>query len=309
MAKTYNRQTVKIPSISKDIFLDVWLYEPIGTGPFPVVVAGHGLTVVKDAGLATFGERWATDAGYASLIFDYRFFGESGGAPRNLVVYSKQLEDYRSVIDWARRQPEKFKNDKIVVMGSATSGINVANLALSDTGLAGAMAHSPVLDGTPRYATLTALPFNPRLMFWATIDLIRGKLGMSPTFVKAVGHPREFAFLNTPSSYPGFVAMFDQGSMPFLSAPNILTPRLAYELMGSAACPAARLKDIHCRMLIVSARDDDCIPIKIARDAAAMAPDKITYIELPCGHYDVMQGGQGFNENINAQIRFLTDLA
>lgn len=67
--------------------------------------------------------------------------------------------------------------------------------------------------------------------------------------------------------------MFAQGDISFHSAPNLLTPRLAYELMGSAACPAVRLKDIHCKMLIVAARDDDCIPIKIARDAAANAPD------------------------------------
>ena len=32
-------------------------------------------------------------------------------------------------------------------MGSATSGLNVAALAIEDPGLAGAMAHSPVLDG------------------------------------------------------------------------------------------------------------------------------------------------------------------
>ncbi|KAJ3806570.1 alpha/beta-hydrolase [Lentinula aff. lateritia] len=305
MPETFSCETVKIPSISEDVYLDVWLYKPAGVGPFPVVVAGHGLTVVKEAGFDAFGEKWATDAGYASLIFDYRFFGKSGGKPRNLVVYSEQLEDYRSVIKWARQQPHIFNNDKIVVMGSATSGISVVNLALSDASLAGAMAHSPVLDG---YATLTSLPFNARLMFWATIDMIRGKLGLSPIFIKAIGHPGEFAFLNTPSSYPGFISMFAQGDISFDSAPNLLTPRLAYELMGSAACPAVRLKDIHCKMLIVAARDDDCIPINIARDAAANAPDKVIYLEFPCGHYDVMRGGKGFDKNINAQIEFLQSL-
>lgn len=112
-----------------------------------VVVFSYSMTLVKDAGLAVFGERWASDAGYASLIFDYRCFGESGGEPRNLVDLERQLEDYRSVITWARRHVELFRNDKIVVMGSAISGLNVAALALEDTGLAGAMAHSPVLDG------------------------------------------------------------------------------------------------------------------------------------------------------------------
>lgn len=105
------------------------------------------MTLVKDAGLAVFGERWASEAGYASLIFDYRCFGESGGEPRNLVDLQRQLEDYRSVIAWARRHAELFRNERIVVMGSAISGLNVAALALEDTGLAGVMTHSPVLDG------------------------------------------------------------------------------------------------------------------------------------------------------------------
>ena len=66
------------------------------------------MTVVKEAGMAVFGERWATDAGYASLIFDYRGFGASDGLPRNLLVLEKELQDFRSVIEWARARPEVF---------------------------------------------------------------------------------------------------------------------------------------------------------------------------------------------------------
>lgn len=105
------------------------------------------MTVIKDAGYAAFGERWAEEAGFASLIFDYRYFGDSGGEPRNLVSLDKQIEDYRSVIKWARQRPEEFLNDKVVVMGSAMSGLSVGTLVLEDSALAGGMAHSPVLDG------------------------------------------------------------------------------------------------------------------------------------------------------------------
>lgn len=179
----------------------------------------HSMTVVKEAGLATFGQRWATEAGYASLIFDYRGFGDSDGEPRNLVSLHKQLEDYRSVVQWARQRPELFLNNKIVVMGSALSGLAVANLVLEDSGLAGGMAHSPMLDGklsafyrraannfalSQGYATLNSLEFNPRLIFWALVDTIKSKLGLSPVFVRAVAPPGEFALLNTPSSHQGW---------------------------------------------------------------------------------------------------------
>lgn len=103
--------------------------------------------VIKDAGLAAFGERWGTDAGYASLILDYRHQGESDGEPRNVVELGKQLDDYRSVIQWAREHPALFREDKIVVMGSAMSAIYVANLVLQDDLLAGGMVHCPLLDG------------------------------------------------------------------------------------------------------------------------------------------------------------------
>jgi alpha/beta superfamily hydrolase len=105
------------------------------------------MTVIKEAGLAAFGQRWAADAHFTSLIFDYRYFGASDGEPRNFVSLFKQREDCQAVIRWARQQPELFLNHKIVLMGSAMSALIVSQLALDDPGLAGVMAHSPTLDG------------------------------------------------------------------------------------------------------------------------------------------------------------------
>lgn len=175
------------------------------------------MTVVKAAGLAAFGERWATDAGYASLILDYRGFGDSDGEPRNLVSLEKQYADYLAVIRWARTQPELFRADKIVVAGSALSALYVAQFVVEEPGIAGGIAHSPTLDGESHkllsyrihdllcvaYAALMAQPTNPRLLFWASVDWLRSKLGLSPIFIKSIGRPDEFAFLNSPSSYPG----------------------------------------------------------------------------------------------------------
>ena len=103
--------------------------------------------MTKDIGLAAFGERWAVEAGFASLILDYRHFGESDVEPSGLVSLQKQLEDYRSVIRYARERPEEFRNDKIVVMGCSLSGLTVARLILEEDGLAGGLTHCPVLDG------------------------------------------------------------------------------------------------------------------------------------------------------------------
>lgn len=98
--------------------------------------------------MADFGEAWADRAGYASLILDYRGFGDSEGEPRNIVSLLKaQREDYEAVIAWAKAQPDVFAGDKIVVMGSALSGLVVARLVCERKDLAGGMAHCPLLDG------------------------------------------------------------------------------------------------------------------------------------------------------------------
>lgn len=113
-----------------------------------------------------FGERWARDAGYASLIFDYRGFGHSDGHPRNLVVLEKQLQDYRSVIEWARARPELFRTDKIVVMGSALSGLVVSDLVINDPDLAGGMAHAPLLDGQTLCSSVAIRSANLLFRLW-----------------------------------------------------------------------------------------------------------------------------------------------
>ncbi|KIJ33195.1 hypothetical protein M422DRAFT_70436 [Sphaerobolus stellatus SS14] len=141
---TVKRETVKIPSIEDNVFLDTWLFKPSGNRPFPLVIADHGY---QGRELGTFGEKWASEVGLASLIFDYRFFGNSGEEPRNLVDLEKQIEDFRAVWKWARRQPKLFLNNRIVLMGSALSGLSVTRLALGDSSFAGVMAHSPAIDG------------------------------------------------------------------------------------------------------------------------------------------------------------------
>ncbi|KIK58905.1 hypothetical protein GYMLUDRAFT_170445 [Collybiopsis luxurians FD-317 M1] len=312
---SFIRDTVRISSAESGVFLHVWFYKPDGPGPFPVVVAGHGMTVIKEAGLATFGEHWARRTGFASLILDYRYFGESNGQPRDFLSLDYQLQDYKSVIQWAREKPETFRADMIVVMGSAASGHTVARLLLQDPHLAGGMAHCPLLDG---YETIMALPFNLRLTVWASLDFIGGKLGFHPVFIPAVGKVGTFAMLNTPSSWSGtlhinrcppdnnYISMFSQGAKPFLQAPNRVPARYVFDVLKSRA--GRELAKAHSRMLIVIAEEDDIFPSSIGRKVAAEAPEKVVLVEAPGGHFDIMEGGRGFEANISAQVEFLQTL-
>ncbi|GBE83322.1 Alpha/Beta hydrolase protein [Sparassis latifolia] len=304
-SQQFTRQTVKVPSAEADVNLEVWLYLPAqhGDGPFPVVVAGHGLSLVKEAGFAAFGESWAS-AGWASLVLDCRGFGGSGGQ-RNFCCIARQVEDYRSVIAWAKtgEMQSLFQKDRIVVMGSAMSGLCVAELALNalEEGIAGAMAHCPILDG---YGTAMALPPNFKLLFMVFLDYIGGKLGFSPLYVNVVAKPGEPAICNTPSCLPGFVSMYEQSDTPFSERANIVPGRLMVEIMSSRL----DLSGIKCPMLVVMPENDDLIAPSVSREAIAKARGKIQSVVVPGGHFDVMKGGVGFEGNIKAQLEFLRSL-
>src|SRR2546430_3472880 len=98
------RITAQIPTASGDM-IEAWVYLPEGSGPHPAVVMAHGIGGIKAGGLAPFAERFCRE-GFAAVVFDYRQFGGSTGQPREQLSVRRQLEDYRTVIDWAVAHPD-----------------------------------------------------------------------------------------------------------------------------------------------------------------------------------------------------------
>jgi dienelactone hydrolase len=113
-----------------------WLYTPDTPGPHPIVVMAHGFGAVRAARLWAFAERFAA-AGLAALVFDYRYFGDSGGEPRQLLDVSRQLDDWRAAIAFARSL-DGVDPERVAAWGSSFGG----------GGLAGSVPRRPV--GTAR---------------------------------------------------------------------------------------------------------------------------------------------------------------
>lgn len=64
---------------------------------YPVVAFCHGFSIIKEIWFPVYAERFR-QAGYITLTFDYRFFGESGGEPRQRLVPMAQVTDARSAV-------------------------------------------------------------------------------------------------------------------------------------------------------------------------------------------------------------------
>ena len=71
------------------------LFLPEGVKPAGIVVAVGPLTSVKEQAAGTYAQAMA-ERGYAALAFDYRYFGESDGRPRQFENPEANIEDIKN---------------------------------------------------------------------------------------------------------------------------------------------------------------------------------------------------------------------
>ena len=118
---------------------------PQSEGPPPVIVMAHGLGAIKALRLSAFAERFQA-AGYACLVFDYRHFGDSEGEPRELLSISRQREDWRAAVAYARSLPD-VDTDRVVLWGTSFGGGHAIATAAADHAVVAAIAQCPFTDG------------------------------------------------------------------------------------------------------------------------------------------------------------------
>ena len=80
---------------SEDETLVGYLFLPADGEPAGVLVAVGPLTSVKEQAGGTYAQAMA-ERGHAALAFDYRYFGESGGQPRQFESPEANIEDIKS---------------------------------------------------------------------------------------------------------------------------------------------------------------------------------------------------------------------
>ncbi len=91
--------------VSKGLKCRGWLYMPDDVradDKVPAIVMAHGFSAVKEQILPEFAQRFV-DEGFAVLVFDYRYFGDSEGEPRCQLFPLEMVEDYRNQEPWLSR--------------------------------------------------------------------------------------------------------------------------------------------------------------------------------------------------------------
>ncbi|WP_205511675.1 alpha/beta hydrolase [Longitalea arenae] len=82
---------------------------------FPLVIIAPSWINVKEQFAAIYAEK-LTKLGYATLTFDFRNYGESGGTPRNLELPLNKVTDLKNAVLFAETVPE-VDADKIYMLG------------------------------------------------------------------------------------------------------------------------------------------------------------------------------------------------
>ncbi len=71
----------------------------------PAVIFCHGFSIIKEIWFPVYAQRFR-EAGYITLTFDYRYFGKSGGEPRQRLIPMAQVTDARNAVTYLTSLPQ-----------------------------------------------------------------------------------------------------------------------------------------------------------------------------------------------------------
>lgn len=262
----------------------------------PIVVMAHGLGGTKDSGLESFA-RGLAGGGMDVFAFDYRGFGTSGGAPRQVVSLSGQVEDYRAAVAAAAKLPGVDAN-RLALWGVSLAGGTVLAVVADRDDIAAVVSLTPLVDG--RAAARHALgAHRPSVLARSTALGIKARAavlaGKAPVLMPLTGRPGEVAALSLPGMYEDYLSIAgptwrnEVGATITLELGNHRPIRFA----GRARCP----------VLMQIADFDRSAPPHSAAKAAVRARAEVRH--YPCDHFDVYAGKPWHERAIEHQLRFL----
>jgi len=267
---------------------------PDGPGAAPVIIMAHGLGAIRGMRLDTYAERFCA-AGYACLVFDYRHFGDSDGAPRQLLDINRQLDDWAAAISFARNL-DSIDHRRIILWGTSFGGGHVIIAAARDPQIAAVVSQCPFTDGP---ASVRTMPIRSAaaLTVLGMRDIAGALRGRSPVMVPTAGRPGTVALMSTADAESGYLALVPPAS-PFH---NEVAARVALQVPLHR--PGRHASAVNCPILFCVCESDSVAPAATTLRHARMAP-KGEISLYPHGHFDIYVG-EPFERVVSDQIRFL----
>lgn len=271
-----------------------WFYRP-AKGPAPAIVMSHGFTAVKEQSLDRFAQAFQA-AGFAVLVFDYRFIGASEGEPRQRIVPAEQHDDLRAALSWVAARDD-VDADRIGMWGTSYSGGHTVVMAALDPRVKVAVAQVAAVDLA---ATIIALAgrdgFNGLLELFAADHAARNT-GQNGAALPAVAPPGGNAVLATPDSW----AWFTETAKSAPNWKNEVTVESVARLVEYA--PKNFIHLIAPKPLLIQAGvNDSIIPIAQVREAFAHAGKPKKLDEFECGHFDFYEPGPWHDRAVDGAI-------
>ena len=285
------RETVRFPSGEADCA--AWLYRPDAAGPVPLVILGHGLGAVREMRLDAYAERFAA-AGYAALAFTYRYFGDSGGEPRQLLDISRQHEDWRAALRYARTLGG-IRTDAIALWGTSFAGGHVLEIGAGEAGIAAVVSQCPFTDGL---ASMRAADpkVAARMTVLALRDELAGRAGRRPVRVPTAGAPGATALMTAPDALPGVEALSAGHAVD-----HTVTARVGLRI--GPYRPGRALRRPHPPTLLCVCEHDSVAPAAAAIRHAERGRD-VELRRYPIGHFEIYWG-DAFERAVGDQLEFL----
>lgn len=280
--------------------------ELAGPAGRPVAVMAHGFGGTKDSGLEPFARAYA-DAGIDVLAFDFRYFGASGGDPRQRVRMADQLADYRAAVAAAAELPG-VDASRIVLWGVSLSGGHVfaaaaaaratpEKSATARAALAAVVSLTPLVDGRAaaalaiRSGGVAATLRGAGAAMRRQLDAVTGGPGLIPL----VGRPGEPAALALEGWYESYRALAGPTWRNEIDA-SVLPQLAGYR-------PARAAAGLQLPVLVQIADFDRGAPPYAAAKAAFAARAEVRH--YPCDHFGVWPGNPFFEPAVDHQLMFL----
>ncbi len=275
------RREISFPS--QNVQLKGWIYLPADRArkKSPGIVTANALTAVKEITLPGYAERFAA-AGFVTLVFDYRFWGESEGEPRNQIIPYEMQQDLKNAITWLAEQPE-VDADRIGGWGVSLGGAHMLYLSAFERRLKAVVATATSVNGIDTSEMMMGKEAMQQMMLQLAQDrVMRYKTGAPATYKTAWGKfgedvlfPVEEAldfYMNAKNTIaPNFENRVTVQSMENLNEYN---PDFAIHM----ASPTA--------VLIVHA-EHDVIPVELVRDVYERAEEPKKLVVKDCKHTDL----------------------